>query len=212
MIVSEGGPFDIKASKATIRVSSWDPSAAAVLQITSANDTHDVSVIRQKRLSSIASLTNKHFETSKQVQLADKPWCVRLIEDKLWVCESNGTIELLDTNLKMIRKLENEAWGYVNDVVSVNDNGVAIVTYLGLFHIDSNGSDICIIDYGNYKSGVIHNETLFAYEYLNSSILSYTYDGSWQKKNTIKLVHGIWTTLSVTETTITACNADGCKM
>ena len=88
----------------------------------------------------------------------------KLVVDGLWVCESNGMIELFDRNLKLIRKLENKAWEYINDIVAVPANNVAVVCSKGIFLIDLCGKDICKIDSRYFYSGVIHKETVFVYE------------------------------------------------
>ena len=181
--------FDIKAEETKIKVmsgSSWDPSTAAVLRMIIADDSRDVS--QQPTLGSLALINNKQFKRNKQVQLSHEQYCMRLIEDDLWVCQSNGMIELFDANLKLKRKLENKAWEYINDIVAVPANDFAVVCSKGIFLIDMYGKDICKIDSGYFYSGVIHKETLFVYEKNRNSILSYTYNGSWQREKHHKTI------------------------
>ena len=130
---------------------------------------------------------------------------LRVIANQLWSCQYQS-IKIYDKNLKHIRTLQNEEWGYVNDVALMPYGGFVIACGTRLLYIDDAGYLINEIDSGDFTSIDIYKGTLFASE--TETIRSYIYSGNgWVEQGIIELPRSGFYTISVQYETITVCNS-----
>ena len=93
-------------------------------------------------LPSLSGLCNKTFKVRKKYTLSNTGETMRFINNQLWVCQREGIIQVFNLNLKQVKIIQNEAWGFVRDVSLLENGELVVATSNGLFHTFINGQQI----------------------------------------------------------------------
>ena len=94
----------------------------------------------------LTCLRQKYFVRGKDAKLVSWPHAVHSINDDIWTCQEDGTVQIFDRDLKLLRKLSDQQWGDVCDVIELPSGDVALAGRGGLFHLTATGETKTAID------------------------------------------------------------------
>ena len=151
-------------------------------------DIYKFSRLRKKRF---AQQKDKDACLAKlpQSALVNSPQSVHSINDDIWTCQDDGTVQIFDQNLHCRRTLSDEQWGHVYDVTQLPNEDVVLAGLGGLYHLTANGETKTAIDkLDKYNSSVVVDDKLFANCYGPPRLIVYTMrNDRWETRDTISL-------------------------
>ena len=161
----------------------------------------------------LSRLRERPFVVRKVAKLANRPQSVQCINDDIWTCQYNGTIEIFDRDLKLLHTLTNQQYGTVCDVTELANRDVVLAGRGGLFHLTVTGKTKTVIDKWNkYSSTVLVDGKLFAYCYSPPRLIVYTMrNDRWETRGTISLAGVVadsaYVTLATENGKVFACSS-----
>ena len=167
---------------------------------------NDPSYDQQKRPPPL-DITRSTYTKSKEVLLSNTPINVRMIDNKLWICEHDGVIQVFDLTFKTVNKIENESWGNVNDVACLSNGQIVIAADNGLHQTHKNGKHILKIANGKHTCALVFGGYLYIKKECSNFLDKYSIGGFVKFEEQIRLPTSGFMTLCVTDKTIWACRS-----
>ena len=119
-------------------------------------------------------------------------------------------LQIFDTDLNLLNTIVNQAFHTINDVARLRDGTLVLASSYALYHVTTDGEQLELIKYGNFKSACVVNEKVFVYKSQPGKpcVLIYVYNGVWNMESSFDLPFGGIVTLSAHRDNLTACRAN----